>query len=107
MAVQSFANADSDSSGQLAYGEPPAVAVNEGSNASFDKRLPPVLPGEVVNDGHSRSKVWSTAGSVSSGSAPQAPQVPNTGDNFRYNGNSPVVGGVIVDQRDRRDQRGR
>lgn len=74
--------------------------VNKASNASFDKRLPPVLPGEVLNDGHSKTKVWSTAGPLG-GSAyvPQPPQPPQAPG---YAGNNPVVGDVdvIVDTRD-------
>lgn len=69
-----------------------------GSDASFDKRLPPVLPGEEVRDGENTMKVWSTSGSVSSGIV-QAPQ---------RGASSPDIGsvGVIVDERnrDRREQ---
>lgn len=42
----------------------PDEQVNTASDASFDKRLPPVLPGEEVNDSGKRMKVWSTSGSV-------------------------------------------
>ena len=40
------------------------------SDASFDKRLPPVLPGEEITDGKHTIKVWSTAGSVPTSEAP-------------------------------------
>lgn len=54
---------------------------------TLDPRLPPVIPGEVVERGGERMKVWSSSGPVSSGEAPQAPQ--------------PGSVGVMVDQRDR------
>ncbi len=46
--------------------------INAGSDASFDKRLPPVLPGEEVNDSGKRMKVWSTTGGVPVADAPEA-----------------------------------
>lgn len=45
--------------------------VNKASDASFDKRLPPVLPGERVNDNGRDMRVWSTAGEVPVSQAPQ------------------------------------
>ncbi len=45
--------------------------VNKASDASFDKRLPPVLPGERVNDNGRDMRVWSTAGEVPVSRAPQ------------------------------------
>ena len=41
------------------------------SDASFDKRLPPVLPGEIVNDSGRKMKVWSTSGPVPVSDAPE------------------------------------
>jgi hypothetical protein len=38
--------------------------VNQASDSSFDKRLPPVLPGELMNDSGKTMKVWSSAGAV-------------------------------------------
>lgn len=64
-----------------------------GSDAQFDKRLPPVLPGEEVRDGKKVIKVWSTAGSVSVGNVPQAPPAPDP-----WGKNIGQVG-VVVDQR--------
>ena len=54
------------------------------SDAQFDKRLPPVLPGERVKDSNRRMKVWSSAGPVPvQNQAPTAPQpgVNNTDTN--------------------------
>lgn len=70
---------------------------NEASNASFDKRLPPVLPGEVVNDGHSKTKVWSTSGPVPGSAPPSAPQAPAVKSSAAEAW--PGIGSVIVDQR--------
>jgi hypothetical protein len=87
-----------DGDGTYNYGSEAAVkdeGVNPASNATFDKRLPPVLPGEELKDGHSKMKVWSTAGSVSSGNVPEAPHAPITGDGS----NQTVINGVIVDDR--------
>ncbi|MBX7136677.1 MAG: hypothetical protein K1X83_01745 [Oligoflexia bacterium] len=67
-------------------------APNPSADASYDKRLPPVYPGEEVADGKKKIKVWSTAGSVAGGapsSAGSPPQVP-----------VPGAVGVIVDRRD-------
>lgn len=54
---------------------------------TLDPRLPPVIPGEVVERGGERMKVWSSSGPVTTGDAPQAPQ--------------PGSVGVMIDQRDR------
>lgn len=63
------------------------------SAASFDKRLPPVIPGEQIRDGNRSMSVISTAGEVApydkSVRAPQPDLPANMGG----------VGGVIVDQR--------
>ena len=40
------------------------VPPNQASDASFDKRLPPVLPGEEINDSGKTLKVWSSSGPV-------------------------------------------
>lgn len=74
----------------MADGEPAAAATpNQASDASFDKRLPPVLPGERVSDDGHTMRVWSTTGPVPVASAPEvsAPQ------------KSIELGGVIVDER--------
>lgn len=77
--------------------------ITERSNASFDKRLPPVLPGEVLNDGHSKTKVWSTSGPVvGNPQVPEAPVAPLAPGSATY-GNAqqlPNIGAVIVDNRD-------
>ena len=67
---------------------------NQASDASFDKRLPPVLPGEEVSDGDKKIKVWSTAGSVSA-NEPPAPNHSNP--KHHLHGIDGVS--VIVDQR--------
>ena len=65
------------------------------SAASFDKRLPPVIPGEEVRDGNKKIKVWSTSGSLSVGDVPE----PNSPNKQRDIDVGSV--GVVVDQRDR------
>ena len=73
--------------------EPRAAATpNRASDASFDKRLPPVLPGEIVSDNGRKMRVWSTAGPVPVASAPE-PWKLDLGHI------SPNGVGVIVDQR--------
>lgn len=47
----------------------PSGAGPKGSDASFDKRLPPVYPGERINDSGKPARVWSTSGSVDGGGA--------------------------------------
>lgn len=93
--LNSVADGDFDESEGAA--QPQADSgVNPASNASFDDRLPPVLPGEVLNDGHSKTKVWSTSGPVPVAPLVSPPQAPG-------NANAQVpVGAVIVDQRDDR-----
>ena len=70
---------------------------NKQSNASFDKRLPPVLPGEVLNDGQGKTKVWSTAGGVSVSAPSSAPQLPSGSQGYSYGNTN--IGSVIVDDR--------
>ena len=75
--------------GAIADGEPVAGATpNQASDASFDRRLPPVLPGERVSDDGHTMRVWSTTGPVPVASAPEisAPQ------------KTVELGGVIVDE---------
>ena len=70
--------------------------VPPGSDASFDKRLPPVLPGEHVNDSGRTMRVWSTAGPVPVSRAPEAPEPWNNGTG----GDTKIDEvDVIVDQR--------
>lgn len=67
---------------------------------SYDKRLPPVIPGEEVEDMHKKtSKVWSTSGPVPVHEAPQAPRAAQGANGV---GNI----GVVVDGRDLVPQRG-
>jgi hypothetical protein len=40
----------------------------------LDKRLPPVYPGQEVQVGAQKLRVWSSSGSVSGAQAPQVPQ---------------------------------
>ena len=67
-----------------------------GSDASFDKRLPPVYAGEYVKDGARKKRVWSTSGPVVGRSAPVAPSA-----NGRRQGGAVDPGrvSVIVDRR--------
>lgn len=80
----------------LRASEPPP---NRASDASFDKRLPPVLPGEEMNDSGKKLNVWSTAGSVGAlpPSAPPAP--PSVDVSGTHNGAYGLPPGVIVDNR--------
>ena len=73
----------------IADGVAPSATPNQASDASFDKRLPPVLPGERVSDDGHTMRVWSTTGPVPVSSAPAAPSA----------GESVDLGGVIVDER--------
>jgi len=76
----------------------PEGVATPGSDASFDKRLPPVLPGEEVSDGKNRMKMWSTSGPVP---VAPAPEPWKESDEVR----NKILGsgiGVIVDQRERR-----
>ncbi len=75
----------------------PTVVGTPGSDASFDKRLPPVFPGERVNDSGKEIRVWSSAGPVPVSPPAQAPQP------FEQGGaavNGSAISGVIVDHRE-------
>ncbi|MCO6431686.1 MAG: hypothetical protein J5J00_12575 [Deltaproteobacteria bacterium] len=78
---------------------PAAASEREGSQesaASFDGRLPPVLPGEVVADGDRKMKVWSTSGPVPVNDPPAAPGAPHPGIAPGTAGIGEV--GVIIDR---------
>jgi len=77
------------------------AAVNTASNASFDHRLPPVLPGEEVRDGRATSKVWSTSGPVpvDTTASPYMQGNSETGRKVDSSAGLPSGVGVIVDQR--------
>jgi hypothetical protein len=49
----------------------PEANLAPGSDASFDKRLPPVLPGESVPNSGKRMKIWSTGGELASQKPPR------------------------------------
>jgi hypothetical protein len=68
-----------------------------GSAASFDKRLPPVIPGESIQHNGRRMRVWSSSGPVPVGNVPQAPEAPQLPGNVNQNPILPGVG-VIVDR---------
>jgi hypothetical protein len=65
------------------------------SAATFDKRLPPVIPGEEISDGKDSMNVWSTSGSPTGGNVPQPPSPPGSNNNSAV-GNI----GVIIDGRE-------
>jgi len=67
---------------------------NQASDASFDKRLPPVLPGEIVKDSGGKKRVWSTSGPVTKGDEPEMR------NNDGANRIDPSSISVVVDQRD-------
>ena len=73
----------------------PRPVLTPGSDASFDKRLPPVFPGEEVSDGRETMKVWSSSGPVPVG---QAPEPWRKHGGARYD--APAGVGVIVDRRE-------
>ena len=77
--------ADGDNSDSFAAQQP------AGSAAQFDKRLPPVLPGEEVKDGKETLKVWSTTGGVPVSQPPEP---------WRREARQAPAAGVIVDRRD-------
>ena len=90
--------ADGSGEGVPHAGARPQGFATPGSDASFDRRLPPVLPGEEVSDGKNRMKMWSTSGPVPVAPAPE----PWKQSIEERNG---VLGsgvGVIVDQRNDR-----
>ena len=72
---------------------PVNAPVNKASDASFDKRLPPVLPGERMSDNGHDVRVWSTSGGVPVSQAPQPFDNQQLIDNFATNS------GIIVDGR--------
>ena len=67
----SLAAQEAASRNEWVQGNPATRPVNKASDASFDKRLPPVLPGEVVGDSGKKMKVWSTSGPVPVAEAPE------------------------------------
>lgn len=80
--------------------ESPRQDSAKSSNASFDKRLPPVLPGETIEGHGEKMKVWSTAGSMDQESAPKAPSAPGAIL-------PPASIGVIIDSRSHHERRPR
>lgn len=65
--------------------------VEHESSASFDKRLPPVLPGEEITKNGKTMKVWSSSGPVVVSEAPEPWKTPAQ--------QLPSGIGVVVDQR--------
>lgn len=86
----------------------PEATPNQASDASFDKRLPPVLPGEIMNDSGQKMKVWSTAGPVPVSKAPTAPEAAQAPEPFNDTKVlQPDSINVIVDDRVDRKRHGR
>ena len=71
--------------------------VQRESAASFDKRLPPVIPGEEIKTGGGKVKVWSTSGQVPVYKAPE----PWQRHTHRVDGLDDQPIEVIVDQREK------
>ncbi|NMC64480.1 MAG: hypothetical protein GYA55_15045 [SAR324 cluster bacterium] len=86
---------DTPSSGSMAN-----APVNKASDASFDKRLPPVLPGERMNDSGHEVRVWSSSGPVPVSQAPEPFK-----DKQLVNDVVRNQGIVIDERRDRFDRR--
>ena len=78
-----------DEGGDVAKG---GSGVPHESAASFDKRLPPVLPGEEITKDGKTVKVWSSSGPVVVAESPDPAHTPGQ--------QLPAGVGVIVDQRD-------
>ena len=74
----------------------PSSGVPHESAASFDKRLPPVLPGEEITKDGKTVKVWSSSGPVVVADEPDPSHTPGQ--------QLPAGIGVVVDQR--HDQKG-
>lgn len=72
------------------------------SDASFDKRLPPVIPGEAISDSGRKTRVWSSSGPVPVSEAPD-PWKNNGGAGANSGGTTSLPPGteVIIDRRDR------
>jgi len=66
-----FIFADGVESNTPSSGSIANAPVNKASDASFDKRLPPVLPGERMNDSGHEVRVWSSSGPVPVSQAPE------------------------------------
>lgn len=77
-----------------------SATVAPGSDAQFDKRLPPVLPGEVVNDSGKKTKVWSTSGPVPVAEAPEPWKERRRNHALEVTEDGQGNIGVIVDRRD-------
>ncbi|MCB0319096.1 MAG: hypothetical protein KDD56_10095 [Bdellovibrionales bacterium] len=71
---------------------------NQASDASFDKRLPPVLPGERVNDSGREMKVWSSTGPVVVADEPE-PWNDKKNDSLNVNSDNHGNLDVIIDRR--------
>lgn len=90
-------------------GDPPPSQQPSGSNASFDHRLPPVIPGETLHGPGGDMAVWSTSGNLGGGTPPRVngapnPPLPKTVEGAEsgwsgQGGELPEHLGVIVDQR--------
>ncbi len=90
-----FADGGEEGRSQWIETKRPEFAGTPGSDASFDKRLPPVLPGETVYDSGKKMKVWSTSGPVP---VSQAPEPWSTPVNLGGIGGGAGIG-IIVDDR--------
>lgn len=85
--------ADGNLSGSSTPSSIANAPVNKASDASFDKRLPPVLPGERMNDSGHEVRVWSSSGPVPVSQAPEPFKDKQLIDDFVTNKS------VIVDER--------
>jgi len=97
-ALENLVLADGVGYGDTTLRARPEGFATPGSDASFDMRLPPVLPGEEVSDGKNRMKMWSTSGPVP---VAPAPEPWKESDAVR----NKILGsgvGVVIDQRDHR-----
>ena len=96
LGLPSSIRADGVSEVESPVTEPRQVDTDDSKSAvSFDKRLPPVLPGESHPDGRQEMNVWSTSGPVPVSKAPEPFK--------KYDARELVNGGVsvIVDEREK------
>ncbi len=94
------APASADGHGDFAA---PEATPNQASDATFDPRLPPVLPGEEVSDGQKTMRVWSSSGPVPVAQPPEPFE--SRREKSALEGISAGGIDIVVDQR--KDPRGR
>ncbi len=82
---------------------PQAEGLSKSSAANFDKRLPPVIPGEILVDGQGQKlRVMSTSGNVNTFEAPLTPPAPPVPPTNSWQANQvPGSLNIVVDREER------